>query len=164
MMENYQQELNRNIEFIKLADTKAAWIGTVLFAMVGLWVAKSSRIFEGENNLLYSYVPVAAGLAAAYCSYQLVRVYLPKLKAKNKTKSSVIYYGDISTMDLKKYKKTRLKLSGKALLDAYLDQIYVTSSIADKKMKHVRLALLGFGVFALLTAVFFYFVYAQGVR
>lgn len=136
-MEDLQNNLIRNIDFIKQADTKASYLSALLTAVVGFAV---SNLNTADWSKWWDIILASVSLLAVIISiFFIARVIFPTLKEKL-SKQSLIYYGTISTMDIEAYKNKRNKLSKKEENDYIMDQVYITSVIVNIKMKNVQRA------------------------
>ncbi len=149
-MNKYNDELNRTVEFIKLADAKIGYVLTVYFVIFGLWVGKFDYIKSHHNalNLIFYFISLYVATTQAY---YILKSLSPSLFIKNIVKNSVIYYGDISKLDINTYKKMRMDLDEANLDQLYLDQIFINSIIVSNKMKSVKTSILLMLLLLLLT-------------
>ena len=150
-MKDLQENLNRNIDFIRQADTKAAFIATVLIASAGYLLA-SLDIKANIQSGWFIALSIACATSFLVTSYFIVMGIHPTIKEKI-AKPSLIYYGAIAVMDLETFKRKRRKLDEDKLEDFVLDQIYVTSVIANSKMKSVQRAFYAVLAFVVLSLV-----------
>lgn len=151
MMFDLEENLNRNIDFIKQADTKAAFISTILLAITSYLLANldADKLIKSGWLIMALVLCVIAFLATLYFILKGVH---PVTKEKI-TKTSLIYYGTIAIMDLETFKKKRSRLNDNDVKDFLIDQIYVTSVIVNSKMRSVQRAFYSLLIFAVLSLI-----------
>lgn len=156
-MNNYNEELNRVIEFIKIADAKIGYISTTYFILVGLWVAKFDTIKSHADTLYILYYSFSFFIAALLF-IAILQCIEPFLKIKNLIKHSAIYFGDIAEVDINSFKQKRKNLTAQETEDLYLEQIFTTSIIASSKMKGVKKSIRLLLSFSLLTLILYFII------
>jgi hypothetical protein len=149
-MEEYRSELNRTISFIKQADTKVGVVATFFVVLLSSWTLNLQFIRHHHTKLEIVFY-FLSGLTALFLGFFMIRCLMPRLKIKKLGVGSLIYYGSIVKMKPKSFIKNRSSISQKILKEQYLEQIYITSIIANKKMNAVRKTIFLILLFALET-------------
>ncbi len=149
----YSQLLDRNGQWIGVADTKAGVILGFLVATFPLLTAPALPAVQKvvmaipHNANFWAYLPVAGFIALLVlflvaALVTLVRVLMtlsPRLTRQGK--SSLIFFGDIAGQEYRQWQQHMLALDPQMLALEVLEQVYTTASIADRKHKHVRQAI-----------------------
>jgi hypothetical protein len=149
----YSQLLDRNGQWIGVADTKSGVILGFLVATFPLLTAPALSIVQKvgkaipHNANFWGYLPVAGLIALLVlfliaASVTLVRVLMALLPRLTRLgKPGLIFFGDIAGQDYRQWQQRMLALDPYMLALEVLEQVYVTASIADRKHKHVRQAI-----------------------
>ncbi len=136
-----RQILNSVQEQIKLADTKAAWIFSVLSVGTGALITKTSRIDWNIVNKAEAMVLIAISTILIVLAFKnIIRVIYPRITKGNS--SGMIYFGDIVSQQKKDYVKKGLSIKEEEIVKQLYEQSHVLSSIAEKKFKTLKTALL----------------------
>ncbi|MFZ1249804.1 MAG: Pycsar system effector family protein [Candidatus Saccharimonadales bacterium] len=141
--------LNRNVDFIKQADTKAGYASTVLFVVVGFLISKSALFTDHLSSLACL---VLLLMLATLITTVIFRGIFPTIDS-SLTKKSNIYFGSIASKSFRQFKKQAEAMSSKTYHAELLAQVYVTSEIAKAKMVNVKRAAFWLLVFVLLTGI-----------
>lgn len=141
--------LNRNLDFIKQADTKAAYLSTILFFTLGYLISKFSLFSDQAWSLIVWFLLLF--IAGAVFSF-IARSINPTLSDVT-TKSSLIYFGSISSLSQPTYKREIKKLSARQHKEQLEDQVYVTAKIASTKMFFVSSCFKYLPLFILVSAL-----------
>jgi hypothetical protein len=126
--------LERNIDFIKQADTKAAYVSAVLFIVIGLLIEKSALFTDKRRSTVFL---VLLLLFAVYIAFEVFRSIFPVIK-NNLSKNSNIFFGSIAAKSYKRFREQIISTSTKEYREELLVQVHVTSVIADAKMSKVK--------------------------
>jgi Family of unknown function (DUF5706) len=161
----YSQLLDRNGQWIGVADTKAGAILAFLvvafpvFAAPAFPVVRKVIIAVPRNVTFWAHLP-AAGIITLFALFliaalvTLLRVLMtltPRLTRQGK--SGHIFFGDIACQGYNQWQQHMLALNSQTLAYQVLEQVYATACIADRKHKHVRQA-----IHALIVTIFLGFV------
>ena len=130
-----QSQLTRSEDWVKNADTK---IG-VLMAFIGVFIVVLMHRFlsivftvNSPTYLVVSYV--VSLFLVSYIIVKLLLGIIPRLK-NDKERKSLLFYVHVKNMKLSNYKNKMLKLTDREYMDALVDQVYIISSIATRKMR-----------------------------
>lgn len=135
--------LDRNINWISNADNKAS----ILLAFSAVLFAGNAFLNDITNTVNNTEVSVVLrgliwGIGSVYAiSFLLVILYIfcvIKARVKSDTGDSVIYYGDISRLNMTAYKEQFKSKNDMDILDDVLNQVHVTSRIASKKYTYLN--------------------------
>lgn len=141
--------LDRNIDFIKQADSKAAYASTVLFIVVGFLISKSSLYTDRWSSLAcLVLLLVFATLITAIIFKSIFPIVDNSL-----TKRSNIYFGSIASRSFRQYKRQVDDMDAKDYHAELLAQVYVTSEIAKAKMVNVKKTVFWLLVFVVLAGI-----------
>jgi len=165
----YSQLLNRNGQWIGVADTKAGAILAFLVVAFPVFAAPAFSVVRKvikavpHNATFWEHLP-AAGIIALFALFliaalvTLLRVLMtltPRLTRQGKP--GLIFFGDITCQEYNQWLQRILALDPQMLAHQILEQVYITACIADRKHKYVRQAirvlivtiLLGFALYVL---------------
>ncbi len=149
----YSQLLDRNGQWIGVADTKAAAILAFLVVAFPVFAAPAfpamQKIMKAvpRNATFWAHLP-AASVTALFALFliaalvTLLRVLMtltPRLKRQGKP--GLIFFGDIAGQEYNQWQQRLLALDPQMLTHQVLEQVYATACIADRKHKHVRQAI-----------------------
>ena len=149
----YSQLLDRNGQWIGIADTKAGVILGFLVASFPVLAAPALPVVQKvvknipHNANFWAYLP-AAGFIALFVLYfvaalvTLLRVLMtltPRLTRQGK--SGLLFFSDIAGQEYKQWQQGMIALDPQTLTLQVLEQVYVTACIADDKHRHVRQAI-----------------------
>ncbi len=149
----YSQLLDRNGQWIGIADTKAGVILGFLMASFPVLAAPALPVVQKvvktipHNANFWAYLPVA-GFIALFVLYfvaalvTLLRVLMtltPRLTRQGKP--GLLFFGDIAGQEYKQWQQHMFALDPQTLTLQVLEQVYVTACIADDKHRHVRQAI-----------------------
>ncbi len=141
--------LTRNIDFIKQADSKAAYASTVLFLVVGFLISKSS-LYTDHTESLACFVLLL--IFAAGITFIIFKSIFPTVK-NSLSRDSNIYFGSIASKSFKEFKKQADGMKAKDYRSELLGQVYVTSEIAEAKMANVKKSIFWLMLFVVLAGV-----------
>lgn len=149
----YSQLLDRNGQWIGVADTKAGAILAFLVVAFPVFAAPAfpavQKIMKAvpRNATFWAHLP-AAGIIAFFALFliaalvTLFRVLMtltPRLTRQGKP--GLIFFGDITGQEYNQWQQRMLTLDPQMLAHQVLEQVYATACIADRKHKHVRQAI-----------------------
>lgn len=150
----YSQLLDRNGQWIAVADTKAGVIlgflvavFPVLIAPVLLTMPKQVEILLSRNAHTWTYVRsgsfivllVLFFITALITLIRVLMTLMPKLTRQRQP--GLIFFGDTICKDYTQWQQSMLALDTRMLAEQVLEQIYTTASIAAYKHKYVRQAI-----------------------
>lgn len=149
----YSQLLDRNGQWIGVADTKAGVILVFLVAVFPVLAAPALSAVQKvvkaipHNANFWAYLPAAGFIAllvlfliaALVTLLQVLMTLSPRLKRQ--AKPGLIFFGDIAGQECKQWQQCVLALDPHILALQVLEQVYATAYIADCKHKHVRQAI-----------------------
>ena len=138
--------LSRNIDFIKQADSKAAYASTVLFIVVGILINKASLY----TDQLATLVCLVLLLILASLITRIIFTGIFPTIDNSLSKKSNIYFASIASKSFKQFKKQIEKMNTNDYRTELLEQVYITSEIAKTKMVHVKCSARWLLVFLLL--------------
>lgn len=135
-MEFLQSELNRTSEFIRFADSKAAFIFTIYSILLAILTVKFDIIKNSQ-----SYIVVITYLLAVilfmFGIRSLVLSTFPRTK-NNNTKKSFFFFKHIAKLKLDDFIHEYSRLSEDEIKNQITEQIHATSKIASIKMRHIQ--------------------------
>jgi hypothetical protein len=163
----YSQLLDRNSQWIGVADTK---VGVILGFLLATFPVLMSPVLPialkvaraiPRNATFWMYLPaigfivlLVLFLVAALLTLTHVLIALiPRLARQGKP--SLIFFGDIACQEYQQWQRQMLALDPQMLALQVLEQVYVTACIAARKHKHVRLAIRALIVTILLGLVLY---------
>lgn len=126
--------LTRNIDFIKQADSKAAYASTVLFIAVGFLVSKSS-LYTDHTWSIVCFVMLL--IFATLITFIIFKSIFPTVN-NTLSKNSNIYFGSIASKTFTQFKKQANAMKTKDYHSELLEQVYITSEIVGAKMANVK--------------------------
>ena len=149
----YSQLLDRNGQWIGVADTKACVILGFLVAAFPVLAAPALSIVPKvvkaipRNAHFWAYLPTTGFIAllllflvaALVTLFHVLMTLTPRLTRQGKP--GLIFFGDITGQEYKQWQQRVLALDPQMLALQVLDQVYVTVYIASRKHKHVRQAI-----------------------
>jgi Family of unknown function (DUF5706) len=153
----YSQLLDRNGQWIGVADTKAGVILGFLVATFPVLAAPTLPAMQKavkaipHNANFWMYLPTAGlivlltlllVLFLVTALVTLLRVLMtltPRLIRQEKP--GLIFFSDIAGQEYKEWQLRMLALDSQMLTLQVLEQVYATACIADRKHKHVRQAI-----------------------
>lgn len=149
----YSQLLDRNGQWIGVADTKAAVILGFLVAVFPVLAAPSLPVILKvvkaipHNANFWAYLPATGFIAllvlflvaALVTLLRVLMTLIPRLARQGKP--GLIFFGDIASLEYKQWQQRMLTLDSQTLVLQVLEQIYATAYIADHKHKHLRQAI-----------------------
>lgn len=141
-------ELQRTIQ---IADTKA----NIVIVLIGVILSLFFNFFISKNLISSFEAMIVLGVLFIAGGFALATLY-PRI-AKKSGKFSMIYFREVMDIDVKKtMKEFEQKDYQEKILEDYLNNIKIISSIVDKKFKKLRLAYIFLGI-GILIKVFFEF-------
>ena len=153
----YSQLLDRNGQWIGVADTKAGVILGFLVATFPVLAAPTLPAMQKtvkaipRNANFWTYLPTASLIAllalllvlflvaALVTLLRVLMTLTPRLTRQEKP--GLIFFSDIAGQKYKEWQQRMLALDSQMLTLQVLEQIYATACIADRKHKHVRQAI-----------------------
>lgn len=150
----YSQLLDRNGQWIGIADTKAGVILGLLVAVFPVLVAPALPLVQKlvkallpGNASIWTLVQAGGFLALLVlfltaALITLIRVLMtltPRLTRQRKP--GLIFFGDTISQTYSQWQQSMLGLDSHMLAQQVLEQIYTTAYIATLKHKHVRKAI-----------------------
>lgn len=141
--------LNRNIDFIKQADTKAAFASTVLFVIVGYLISKASLYTDSPDSLILLLLLLIMAALITLLTFESV---FPTIK-NNLSNKSNIYFGSITSKTFKQWSREAEAMKPKDYHAELKAQVYVTSEITSKKMVGVKKTIIWLLVFIALSGI-----------
>jgi hypothetical protein len=154
-----ENSLVRIHEWIRSADEKISiWLAfqgifIVLLAPYIFTKLFLIRFFESEYNTII----LSSGIVfISYGIYKTVSSLIPRLK-NNTGKRSLIYFGDISRLNLKDFINELESYSDTDYLDDLKKQIFISSKISSKKHSQFRDSVIYFFIGVIILS-FFYLV------
>lgn len=132
-LEELSRILDRNIQWIASADTKA----TTLFAVASAMLATLAAILPNSENFTTSGIisSLFAVVPLLYSIFEILRANFPRLDGP---RGSLIYFGGIATHDEEQYRKKLMSCSLSELMDDYARQCYRNAEIACKKYSSIK--------------------------
>lgn len=152
--EDLKWVLDRTSAYIRDADAKNGFIVAALSIVVT--IALSDGGFLSKLNLMikegcpYSYVVFLLGLASFSTVITILGSVFPRLDSKEARQSN-IYYGDISSFDSAREYLALVDCCN--LRSELINQIFVNSKIAKKKMTLNRYSIISLLVFIAMLAL-----------
>lgn len=157
----YSQLLDRNGQWISVADTKAGAILAFLVVIVPVFASSAFSVLQKIVKAIppqapfWGYLPevgVITLLALFFIAVllTLLRVLMaltPRLTRQGKP--GLIFFGDIAGLEYSQWLQHMLTLDPQTLTSQILEQVYATACIASRKHKYVSQA-----IRALILAVF----------
>ncbi len=157
----YSQLLDRNGQWIGIADTKAGVILGFLVAVFPVLVLPALPVVQKVVKAIphaakfWAYLPAIGFIvllvlflvAALITLFQVLMTLVPRLTRQGKP--GLIFFSDIAGLRYEQWRQCMLELDPQMLALQVLEQVYATAYIADLKHKHVRRA-----IRALLVTVF----------
>jgi hypothetical protein len=169
----YSKLLDRNGQWISVADTKAAAVlaflvaGFPVFAVPALPIAQKLIKAVPHKANIWVYLPAIGFMAllgmflvtAFLTLHQVLMTLVPRLTRQ--TPPGLIFFGDIASLEYKQWQQRILVLDPQTLALQVLEQVYVTAYIAAIKHKYVGQAirtlvvtiLLGIALYALCNLI-----------
>lgn len=141
--------LSRNIDFIKQADSKAAYASTVLFIVIGFLVSKAS-LFIGN---VWGLACLVLLLVCATLIMLLIFKSIFPTVSNSLSKDSSIYFGSIASKTFTQFKKRAHAMKARDYRSELLTQVYVTSKITESKMANVKRSIFWLMVYIILTGI-----------
>jgi hypothetical protein len=149
----YSQLLDRNSLWIGVADTKSGFVLGFLLATFPVFMVPVLPVVLREVKAIPRHAPfwmyfptvgfialLVLFLAAALLTLIHVLMTLtPRLTHQGKP--SFIFFSDIASQEYQKWQRQMLALDPQTLALQVLEQVYATACIADRKHRHVRLAI-----------------------
>jgi hypothetical protein len=127
-------------QLIRFADTKAAWTFSVLGVGTAAFSTFVSRMDLTNLSKTHMILFGIAIILLVISFNKVVRVMYPRFSKPNKT--GMIYFQDIISNKKEDYIKKGLNLSEKEILSNLYEQAYDLSTIASKKFKALRYAII----------------------
>lgn len=163
----YSQLLDRNGQWIGVADTKAGVVLGFLVAAFPVLAAPSLPVVQKvvkiipHNANFWAHLPAAGFIAllllflvAAFVTlYRVLMTLTPRLTRQEKP--GLIFFGDAANQEYKQWQQRMLALDPQMLALQVLEQVYATAYIAAHKHKHVRHAIRALLVTVLLGLVLY---------
>jgi heme/copper-type cytochrome/quinol oxidase subunit 3 len=153
----YSQLLDRNGQWIGVADTKAGVILGFLVATFPVLATPALPAMQRavkaipHNANFWMYIPTASFIvlfalllalflvAALVTLLRVLMTLTPRVTRQEKP--GLIFFNDIAGQEYKEWQQRMLSLDSQALTLQVLEQVYATACIADRKHKHVRQAI-----------------------
>lgn len=149
----YSQLLDRNSQWIGVADTKVGVILGFLLATFPVFMAPVLpvvlKIVKAipHDAPFWMYLPAVGFIAllllflitALLTLVHVLMTLTPRLTRQGKP--GLIFFGDIASQEYQQWQRQMLALDPQMLALQVLEQVYVTACIADRKHKYVRLAI-----------------------
>jgi len=163
----YSQLLDRNGQWIGVADTKAGVILGFLVAAFPVLAAPALPVVQkvvkaiSRNANFWAYLLAASFIAllvlflvaALVTLLRVLMTLTPRLTRQGKP--GLIFFGDIASQEYKQWQQRVRVLDPQLLALQVLEQVYVTACIADRKHKHVRQAIRALIVTVLLGLILY---------
>ncbi len=161
-----ESNLNRVHEWIKTADQKVSiFLGfqgvvlSILFPQAFTWFIHSWKLLP----IMLNSILLLGIVIVAYSIYKSAMAIIPRLNKKDR-KISLTYFGDIANMNPSEFKQAIVQLNETEYCDELIEQIHISSTIAQKKHIEFRKALILFMVgisLCTLTYLIFRICYAN---
>lgn len=135
----WQSELTRTCDFIKFSDQKAGAISVFYLAILGYIIGRKNEIILADHNAFFWICLTLLVLIFSAGFFQLVLIFLPRLD-NHSTENSYLYFGHIKNMQINDFVKNANKLAEDKIQEQILEQIYIDSTIAHKKMESIQIA------------------------
>src|SRR3989344_2675440 len=134
----FPRYINTTIENqIKLADTKAVWIFSVLSVGTGALVSKTSHISWESVNQIRAMTMIALSLILIILSFKhIIRVIYPRISKGKST--GIIYFGDILSQSKESYVKKGLSIKEEEIIKQLYEQAHTLSGIINKKFRSLK--------------------------
>ena len=142
------EELKRISEWIKFADTKAAFIWSIYLA-ASSWLYS---IKEGlsENYSFFTSFTFYSTLIIISLWFTLVMLSVLPRRKNGLTKISLLYYESVAIMEPDKFRDQLLTINEGDFQIHIMEQIYTNSKIATRKMKYIELSILNLAILLFL--------------
>jgi len=149
----YSQLLDRNGQWIGIADTKAGVVLGFLIASFPVFAAPALPVAQllvksfPSHPSLWADVLVAGFIVLlvvffAVALMSLLHVLLTLLpRLTRQRKPGLLFFSDIANQEYEHWQRDILALDSQILAAQVLEQVYTTACIADIKHKHVRRAI-----------------------
>lgn len=151
--EQLEKQLTRVHEWIRSADQK----NSIFLALIAGISAVFAKPFSGVLRAnIQNYSPLQRlliTLSLEILAWSIIRSLLclkPSLNAKAK---SLTYFGSIASMRLDNYKLMLSRVKVNAYYDELIEQIYISSKIADTKHRQLAGAILLFMISVVLLLI-----------
>lgn len=131
-----ESNLARQLAWINAADSKISFVFAIDTAMLGL-LAAISPAKVGD----WTVVPaVLAAVAAVLVLISLILLSLASFPRTKGPKSSVVYFGSISQMDVDQFKESVFEMSIESYVDDLCAQCHRNAKISQRKYSWVQRA------------------------
>lgn len=142
-VEDAYKTLERNIAWINHADNKASILLAVVAILFGstLFLNEITSFIVNQNNQIYIRIIVSLTAITYGLVILLSIVYLflvIKARVNNDLVKSHLFFGDIANMSIEELKSRYKKMTTEDLLDSVLEQVFMTSQIANIKFKYLN--------------------------
>lgn len=149
----YSQLLDRNGQWIEVADTKASVILGFLVATFPVLASPALPIVQKlikaipRHTNWWAYLPVAGFITLLVLFFVVALVTLARImmtlipRLTRERKPGLIFFGDTASQEYKQWQQLILALDPQILSLEVLEQVYTTACIAACKHKHVRQAI-----------------------
>ncbi len=138
-----QLELKRTGEWIQFSDKKTAFLSAFYSAIFGLVLSQKELILNhfkvDQKWELYFYIFIFLGFVIFFMLgvYFLLKSVFPEL-GNTHTNKSLFYFGNIANLKFTNYLDELKKLNEEDAKKQIIEQIYINSIIANRKMKNVQ--------------------------
>lgn len=150
----YSQLLDRNGQWISVADTKAGAILAFLVVIFPIFAPSAFSAMRKAMNaiprqaIFWEYLPIAGialllavfFMAVLLTLFRVLMALIPRLTRQGK--SGLIFFGDIAALEYDQWLHRMLTLDPQTLTSQILEQVYTTACIASRKHKYVSQAIL----------------------
>lgn len=156
-----EENLTRVQDWIKSADEKISiWLAFqgVFVTLLTPYLFTSTffvRLFAFCSSQILIFVSVIVFIG--YSIFNAVSALIPRLK-NNTGKKSLIYFGDIASLDLEEFKKELKSYSESDYEEDLKKQIYISSKISSKKHKLFKDSIISFFIGVFIMALLFLFM------
>ncbi len=166
--------LNRNTRWVEVADTKAAavlfFVGAIIRVIADPVIGSAGDIDWAEVwrlnsasavvGTLFLITGVAITGAALWTVYHAFRTLLPRVV--HQRGRGRMFFADIAERDAEEWEQSILGASPGDLVTDLIRQVHATSTIAARKHKHVRQAIVGVLAVLLLAPLLYTLSIAAG--
>ncbi|MEO0772995.1 MAG: Pycsar system effector family protein [Pseudomonadota bacterium] len=130
-----EKSLERQIGFVRAAESRVAFLMSALTLSLGVWIAGFHAVEIGVASVIIG----CLALILLICSfYNLWLSLYPNMRGP---KNSLIYFGGITDRPLEDFYTCMMDVSEEDYRADLVEQIYVNAEIAKKKFKQAKLAM-----------------------
>jgi len=159
-----ESNLNRVQEWIRAADNKVSILLAIEGILITLILSDSMLAYVKtiQQNSFTITILIGSLVFLFVSSYKATLTIVPRLSRKN-MKASLLFFGSISTMELKDFDKKIKEMDEKQYINQIIEQIHISSIIASSKHHNFKDSVIALSVsLILLGAAWFTQFYPYG--